>query len=113
MRRSVLLLILLAGCSKGPQADLQFVSEARSLAAEWALVNEQAKRGQLTPVYIASMREDLRREIESAQSRLSEPNSAYGREIAALLRERDDAAAETLRAHSDNLEMAENSLESA
>ena len=49
-RRLLLLLLLTAGCSKGPQADLPYISEARSLAAEWALVNEQAAQGKLTAV---------------------------------------------------------------
>jgi hypothetical protein len=50
MSRWLLLLLLLGGCSKGPQADLPAISAARSLAAEWALVNEQASEGHLTGV---------------------------------------------------------------
>ena len=48
MRKPLLLLLVLAGCSKGPQADLPAIGAARSLGAEWALVNQEASRGQLT-----------------------------------------------------------------
>ena len=50
MRRALLLLLLLAGCSNGPEADLQYIKQARSAGAEWALVNEQASQGKLTHV---------------------------------------------------------------
>ena len=36
LRRSLLLALLLAGCSKGPQADLQYIKQARSLGAKRA-----------------------------------------------------------------------------
>ena len=54
-------LLLLAACSKGPEADLQYIKQARSLAAEWALVNEQAEQGKLTAPYVASMRKSAAR----------------------------------------------------
>ena len=46
--------LFLAGCSKGPEADLQYIERARSLAAEWAMVNEQAAKGRLTGTYVGS-----------------------------------------------------------
>jgi hypothetical protein len=112
-RKSLLLLFLLAGCSKGPEADLQYISKARSLAAEWALVNEQDAAGKLMPTYVKSMHEWLRDELTSASSSLSQPDSRYGEEIQALLQEPDGAAPEELRAHSDKLKQIEDSLESA
>lgn len=111
--RRVWILLLLAGCSKGPQADLQYISEARSLAAEWAMVNDLAGRGQLTDVYVSSMHKWLRQQVETTQSSLTQPNSDYAREIAALAAEPDDAAPATLRSHSDRLKQVEDSLESA
>jgi Tfp pilus assembly protein PilP len=34
-----ILLLLIVGCSKAPDADLASIATARSLGAEWALVN--------------------------------------------------------------------------
>jgi hypothetical protein len=109
----MLVLMLLAGCSKGPQADLQYIKQARSLAAEWALVNDQAAQGKLTDAYVASMHEWLRQQLQTSSTSLTQPDSAYGAEIEALLRTRDDAAPAELRAHSDKLKQIEDSLESA
>ena len=52
MRKLLLVLLLVAGCSKGPEADLPAIGAARSLGAEWALVNQEASRGRLTEVYV-------------------------------------------------------------
>jgi hypothetical protein len=112
MRRSILLL-LLAGCSKGPEADLQYIGQARSLGAEWALVNEQANRDHLTPTYVASMHRWLRQNLQTTSSSLTQPNSRYAAEIKALLAERDDAAPDALRAHVETLKQIEDGLESA
>lgn len=106
-------LLALAACSKGPQADLQYIKQARSAGAEWALVNEQAGAGKLTPTYVGSMHEWLRQQIQSASSALTQPDSRYAIEIRALLVQPDDAAPEKLRAHSEKLKQIEDSLESA
>ena len=113
LRRSFLALCLLAGCSQGPEADLQYIKQARSAAAEWALVNEQASQGKLTATYVASMHRWLRDEIRSASAALSQPESPYGAEIGALLKQPDDASPQSLRAHSDSLKRIEDQLESA
>jgi hypothetical protein len=113
MHKPLLLLLLLAACSKGPEADLQYISQARSLGAEWALVNEQASQGKLSAPYIDTMRKSVREQLRSAASSLSEPDSRYGHEIQALLSQPDDAAPEELRVHADKLKQIENSLESA
>lgn len=112
MRWAVVLAFLLAGCSKGPEADLQYIKQARSLGAECALVNEQASRGQLTSTYVSSMHQWLRRQLQTASTSLTEPNSRYGFEIQALLHQPDDAAPQELRAHSDELKRIEDNLES-
>jgi hypothetical protein len=111
--RFLLLLLLLAGCSKGPQADLQYISEARSCAAYWALVNLAAAHGKLTDAYVETMRKALRQQIGTAKAALTVPESAYGREMAALLSTPGDASPRELRVHVDRLRQIEDSLESA
>jgi len=111
--RRLWFLLALAACSKGPQADLQYIKQARSAGAEWALVNEQARAGKLTPTYVASMHEWLRQQIQSASAALTVRDSRYAAEIQALLSQPDDARAEELRAHSEKLKQIEGSLESA
>jgi hypothetical protein len=113
MRRLLLIACLLAGCSKAPDADAPSIAEARSLAAEWALVNEQASQGKLTATYTQVMRQDLREQLQTTAKSLTEPNSRYGQDIRALLAEPDDAAPDQLRAHADRLKQIEDSLESA
>ena len=112
MRRFVLVL-LLAGCSKAPQSDLQYIGQARSAAAEWALINAEAARGKLTHSYVESMRTSVAKQIETAHSALSVPDSDYGREMAALLAAPPDSPPAEIRSHSDRLEQIEKSLESA
>lgn len=113
MRCLLLSLLLLAACSKGPEADLPYISQARSLAAEWALVNEQANQGKLTPTYIETMRKALRQQLQTSAKALTQPQSAYAQEIQAVLKEPDDAAPQQLRAHAAALKKIEDSLESA
>ena len=113
LRMSLLLALLLAGCSKGPQADLQYIKQARSLGAEWALVNEQARQGKLSGAYVASMHQWLRQELQSASAALTVPNARYAIEIHALLKQPDDAPPQELRAHAAVLKQIEDQLESA
>jgi hypothetical protein len=111
--RRLWFLVALAACSKGPEADLQYIKQARSAGAEWALVNEQASAGRVTPTYAGSMHQWLRQQIETASSALSEPDSRHAIEIQALLSQPDDAAPEELLAHVDKLKQIEDGLESA
>jgi hypothetical protein len=113
LRKPLLLALLLASCSKGPQADLPSISEARSLGAEWALVNEEAGEGRLTANYVKTMRDQLRQQLETTASSLSNHDNPYGEEMRALLKEPDDAAPEELRAHARALKQIEDDLESA
>ena len=106
-------LAALCGCSKGPQADLPSIASARSLGAEWALVNQEAADGDLTAVYADTMHKQLRQQLQSTQASLTRPDSNYGQEIQALLRQPDDASAETLRASALRLKQIEDGLESA
>ena len=113
VRWSLPLLLLAAGCSKGPEADLQYIKQARSAAAEWALVNQQASEGKVTQAYVTSMHQWLRQEVQSASSALSVPDAPYAAEISALLEQPDDASPQSLRARSDKLKKQEDQLESA
>jgi len=113
MRKLLLLLLVLVGCSKGSEADLPAIGAARSLGAEWALVNEEASRGHLTAVYVKTMRQQLREQLQTNASSLTTPDTPYGREIQALLTEPDNAPPQELRAHSEKLKQIENGLESA
>jgi hypothetical protein len=114
MARKLLFLVLtLAACSKGPQADLPSISQARSLAAEWALVNQLASAGKLTPTYVETMHESIREQLQTVAKSLTQPDSGYGKEIAALTKEKDDSSPGALRAHASKLKQIEDSLESA
>jgi hypothetical protein len=105
--------LVLAGCSKGPEADLQYIKQARSLAAEWALINEQARAGKVTASYVDSMHQWLHDGLQTASSSLTEADSVYGREVRALSSEPPDAAPDALRAHAQALKQIEDKLESA
>jgi hypothetical protein len=113
MRWPLLILCLVAGCSKGADADLPAIGQARSLGAEWALVNEQAAAGHLTASYTSTMRTNVREHLQTALSGLTQRDSRYGAEIRALLAEPHDAPPEELRTHADKLKQIEDSLESA
>jgi hypothetical protein len=113
IRRPIFLLLFVASCSKGPEADLPSISSARSLGAEWALVNKQAAAGHLTSNYVATMRSSVREHLETELKGLTQPQSPYGAEIQALLAEPADAQPALLRAHADKLKQIEDSLESA
>lgn len=112
-RRPWLLVFLLAGCTSGPSADLGYVKQARSLGAEWAMVNEQASKGRLTATYVQSMHRWLRGNLRTAAGSLRQPDSRYGAEMKALLAEPDDAPPADLRAHAEVLKQIEQGLESA
>ena len=113
MRRVLLLGLLVASCSKGPEADLPSIGEARSLGAEWALINEQRAQGHITSTYAETMRARLREQLQTNLSSLTQPQRDYGREIRALLAAPGDADPAQLRAHATALKRIEDQLESA
>ena len=113
MRCILVTCLLLAACSKGPEADLPSISEARSLGAEWALVNEQAAKGRLTGVFVQTMHKQLREQLQATSTSLTQQDSSYGEEIRALLSEPTDAPPEELRARAARLKQIEGNLESA
>lgn len=112
-RWPLFLALILVGCSKGPEADLPAIGEARSLAAEWVLVNEQAAAGKLTPTYVQTMHGQVREQLNSTAESLTDTDTAYAHQIAALLQQPDDAAPAELRERAAALKTIEDSLESA
>jgi hypothetical protein len=113
MRWALLLVLFVSACSRGAEADLPSIATARSLGAEWALVNEQAARGRLTRAYVETMRRSFREQLKVTASSLTEPDSRYGHEIDALLALPDSASPDELRAHVAKLRQIERNLESA
>lgn len=113
MRWTLLIALTLAACSKGADADLPAIGEARSLGAEWALVNQFRSHRLVTATYAATMCARLREQLQTNLGSLAQPDSDYGREIRALLAERDDASPAELRAHARALKQIEDKLESA
>ena len=113
MRGRLAILLLVAGCSNGPQADLPYISEARSLAAEWSLVNRLSDEGRLRRAYVTAMRAEVRKQLETVADSMSKPDAGYSAQVRSLLALPDDAPWRTLRARSDALAQIEESLESA
>ena len=113
MRIAIVLALLLSACSSGEDADLQYIKQARSIAAEWAMVNEQASAGKLTDTYVQSMRHWLRDDLRTAVGSLTQQRAPYGNRMRNLLAEPDDAAPARLRSHAEVLKQIEKDLESA
>ena len=113
MRWILLLGLMLGACSKGPEADLPSIGEARSLGAEWALVNQLHAQGHLSSAYTKSMRGRLKEQLQTSLQSLTQPQSNYAAEIRALVNAPDDASPNELRAHARALKRIEESLESA
>ena len=111
MKRLVLFCVILSGCAQGAQKDLPSIAEARSLAAEWALVNEQANQGRLTATYVTSMRASVRGQLTTISQSLSEPTAVAI--VSDLLTQPDDAPPQQLRASAEQLKQIEDELESA
>jgi hypothetical protein len=107
------ILLTLAGCGRGAEADLQYIKQARSIAAEWAMVNELDAQHKLTRTYVDSMHAWLADGLDSAVTALSQPQSDYGAEMKDLLAAPPGTPADELRAHSERLKAIEDRLESA
>ena len=112
-RKLVLLLLTFASCSKGPEEDLAAIAQARSLAAEWALVNAQDREGHLTRAYVDAMHQSVRGELQSTFKSRRHPDSSYGNELKLLALEPSDAAPEKLEVYVKALQREEQALESA
>jgi hypothetical protein len=109
----LLLTLLLAGCAQGGDADLPYVSQARSLTAEWAMINQLAADGKLTDSYVTAMRAQIREQLQAIPASLTEQDGPYAKAIGAVLLQPDDAAPQQLRGYADALKRQEDALESA
>ena len=78
--RPALLLIAaaLAACSSQSDRQLQAVKSARSVIAEWSLVEEQAAKGRARPVYVEQMRELAKDQLTTQRSELVQKPDAAG-----------------------------------
>jgi hypothetical protein len=72
MRASFVLFLLaaLAACSSQKDKELEAVKSARSVLAEWALVEEQAARDRAPSTYVEVMRKQARDQLKTAQKQL-------------------------------------------
>ncbi len=111
MKRLVLFCVALSGCAQGAQKDLPSIAEARSLAAEWALVNEQASKGKITRTYAKTMRASAREQLSTISNSLTNPTAAAI--VDDLITQPDDAPSEELRVSVVKLKEIEDQLESA
>src|SRR3954454_4852421 len=109
--RTLSVLLILAGCAKQPDADLQYIKQARSLTAQWALVNEQAQAGRLTTAYVNSMHQWLHDGLQTAYESVADPGAAYAIEVKVVLTQGADDPPAQFRAHADKLKQLETELE--
>ena len=111
---SLILSVSLGACGRMSDAqELASVKQARSVASEWALVNLQLDRNQVSERYAAEMRASARDQLQSVGRTFADPNSAQAAEVRALLGLADDAPPPALRIHVAKLKRIEDSLESA
>jgi polyphosphate kinase 2 (PPK2 family) len=100
----------LASCASQSDKELEAVKSARSVLAEWALVEERKAQGRASETYVEQMREQAREQLKTAESGLQGERSA-----ASLIEQVRNAApkAGDLKRANKALEPLEQSLESA
>jgi hypothetical protein len=102
--------LALAACSSQSDKQLMAVKSARSVLAEWSLVERQAAQGRAPTTYIEQMRQLAKDELKTDSGELSrQPEAA--RLLDALRAGSPDAA--TLKQADDALKPLEDSLEAA
>jgi len=74
----VLAVFLTAACASQADRELEAVKSARSVFAEWALVEQQAAKGQTPATYAGQMRELARDQLKTAQEELARQPQAVG-----------------------------------
>ena len=73
----VLFAVALAGCSSRKDKELEAVKSARSVIAEWALVEEQAGRQRAQNTYVEQMRQLAKDQLKKDRKELSgQPGAA-------------------------------------
>ena len=101
------LALTLASCG----SELPTIKEARSVAAEWALVNQQATAGNANRVYVEEMRSSTSEQLTSLKDKLSDPDSREANALDALLALPPDASPDTIGKQVDRLDRIEKRLE--
>jgi len=102
--------IALAACSSQADKQLEAVKSARSVLAEWALVEQQAAEGRAPATYAEQMRKIARDELKTAATGLAQQPEA-----AKLLQglQSGSPGADRLKQADAALEPLENRLEAA
>ena len=78
--RSCCCLSALAACSKGPEADLPNISEARSLAPNGRWSTSRRRRASSPPIMSSTMRTALREQVKTAAEGLTDPGALCARD---------------------------------
>lgn len=81
----ILALSLCGADSPDSPRDVLTIKAARSVVAEWALVNRTAARGSPSGHYTEQMRREARRQLASDLKAMSNPDSPASRVMARLL----------------------------
>jgi hypothetical protein len=100
----------LAACSSQRDKQLEAVKSARSVLAEWALVEEQADKGRAQDTYVEQMRGKAKDQLKTDATELSQQPDAAAL-LDTLRSSSPDAAA--LKQADDALKPLEDSLEAA
>ena len=105
------LLAALAGCGSEADKQLEAVKAARTVLAEWALVEEQAAKGQTPETYAEEMRDAAKSQLRTAQSALREDQPRAAQLMETIVD--GEPSADELKAAGSRLEPLETRLESA
>jgi hypothetical protein len=106
----ILLPAALAGCSSQTDKELEAVKSARSVIAEWALVEEQANKQQAQTIYVEQMRQLAKDQLKKDLQELSGRPDAAGL-IGTLTA--DSPGADELNQADSALEPVETTLEAS
>lgn len=109
MKWTLALFLLLAACDAASN-ELPSVEQARSVASEWASINELEAQGRVGSTYVAMMRRDARTQLETLAGKFTDPASPQARIVNQLLGFPDDAPSERLRDRSRQLKAIEDRL---
>jgi hypothetical protein len=102
--------LALAACSSQSDKQLEAVKSARSVLAEWSLIERQAARGRAPATYVEQMRQLARDELKTDSGELSQ-RPGVTRLLDALRSGSPDA--DTLERAGEALKPLEDSLEAA
>jgi hypothetical protein len=107
---ALVLTVALAACASQSDKQLEAVKSARSVLAEWALVEQQSAGGNAQATYVKQMRAQARQQLKTAAAELSGQPEAAG--LLERLRSGSPGPAD-LKAAGDALRPLEDSLEAA